>query len=321
MGRGGRENAALMSAAIAAIPRHNPEFWPSVKNNAPTTAEISILLGNSANKKSLLEKVNPDLLRSLGWSAKADDLNKALRDNWDWEKMRPIMRSMWQESDKCNSSDYYRNLLEETDKLAKDLGFNRNTKFDRFQASDAETRLARSETVSADDIRNHGLMAQEMAVARRYRQQRNDYIEALMFEEHEDVVPAFANKRKHLDMFAGDKPFDQKVTTVPEGLERDLRQEHGDDYDCVAHLRDNPKQLARWFYENQGADSFGTESRLFVVLLGDDSPAAIKEAVQNAEVDKMINVDFNYKGKDKRGQDHSGSYKTKAAVIFVGDDS
>lgn len=309
-----------MSSAVAAAPRRHPARR-SEKIAVPTTDEISVLLGNAANKKALLKEINPAALASLGGSAKADDLNKALQDNWDWPKMRPVLRRMWQESDKYHSSDYYRNLLEETDKLAQDLGFDRNAKFDRFQASDAETRLARAETVTADDIRAHGLMAQEMAVARRYRQQRNDYIEALMFEEHEDVVPAFASKRKHLDMFAGDKPFDQKVTTIPDGLERDLREEHGEDYDCAGHVRDNPEELARWFYENQGADSFGTEPRLFVVLLGDDSPAAIKEAVQSAEVDKMINVDFDYKGKDKRGTDHSGSYQTKAAVIFVGDDN
>jgi hypothetical protein len=70
---------------------------------------------------------------------------------------------------------------------------------------------------------------------------------------HPKVVPTLKNV-KGTDIFFDGQPFDLKVTYLPR------------DY-SISDAVKNPKDLAVWMYENQGAQRFGSDNRLFVVLL------------------------------------------------------
>ena len=75
---------------------------------------------------------------------------------------------------------------------------------------------------------------------------------------HPRVVPTLKNI-KGTDIFFGSQPFDLKVTYLPR------------DYNISSAIS-NPRKLAVWMYENQGAQRFGADNRLFVVLLDKDNP-------------------------------------------------
>jgi hypothetical protein len=75
---------------------------------------------------------------------------------------------------------------------------------------------------------------------------------------HPQVIPTVKNI-KGVDIFFDGQPFDLKITPLPH------------DYDPNAAL-DNPSGLAIWMYENQGAQRFGSDNRLFVVLLNKENP-------------------------------------------------
>ena len=75
---------------------------------------------------------------------------------------------------------------------------------------------------------------------------------------HSKVVPTLKNI-KGIDIFFDGQPFDLKVTYLPR------------DYKADDALQ-NPKDLAVWMYENQGAQRFGADNRFFVVLLDKDNP-------------------------------------------------
>lgn len=70
--------------------------------------------------------------------------------------------------------------------------------------------------------------------------------------QHPRVVPTLKNY-KGIDIFFDDQPFDLKITYLPRNytLEEALK---------------SPKDLIIWLYENQGAQRFGADNRLFVVL-------------------------------------------------------
>jgi len=76
---------------------------------------------------------------------------------------------------------------------------------------------------------------------------------------HPRVVPTL-KPVKGLDIFFCGQPFDLKVTYLPRG------------YDPKSAIRD-PRRLAIWLYENQGAQRFGAENRIFVVLFDEQCPA------------------------------------------------
>lgn len=75
---------------------------------------------------------------------------------------------------------------------------------------------------------------------------------------HPKVIPTIKNI-KGIDIFFDGQPFDLKVTYLPKV------------YDPIDAVR-NPSRLAVWMYENQGAQRFGADNRLFVVLLDKDNP-------------------------------------------------
>ena len=75
---------------------------------------------------------------------------------------------------------------------------------------------------------------------------------------HKRVIPTIKNI-KGVDIFFDNQPFDLKVTYLPR------------EYNPVEAI-ENPLGLAIWMYENQGAQRFGADNRLFVILLDKDSP-------------------------------------------------
>jgi hypothetical protein len=75
---------------------------------------------------------------------------------------------------------------------------------------------------------------------------------------HERVVPTIKSG-KGVDIFFDGQPFDLKITYLPRN------------YDPAEAL-DKPLDLAIWMYENQGAQRFGSDNRLFVILLDKADP-------------------------------------------------
>lgn len=76
--------------------------------------------------------------------------------------------------------------------------------------------------------------------------------------QHPKVIPTLKNI-KGIDIFMDGQPFDLKTTYLPR------------DYDIQDVIR-NPKNLAIWMYENQGAQRFGADNRLFAILLDTNNP-------------------------------------------------
>lgn len=69
---------------------------------------------------------------------------------------------------------------------------------------------------------------------------------------HPKIVPTLKNNFG-VDIFFDGQPFDLKTTYLPRGYSIDVAIK-------------NPRKLAIWMYENQGAQRFGADNRLFVVL-------------------------------------------------------
>lgn len=75
---------------------------------------------------------------------------------------------------------------------------------------------------------------------------------------HSKIIPTLKHI-KGIDLFFDGQPFDLKVTYLPR------------EYDPVDAMK-NPSGLAIWMYENQGADRFGDDNRLFIVFLDKNTP-------------------------------------------------
>ena len=110
--------------------------------------------------------------------------------------------------------------------------------------------------------------------------------------QHPRVIPTLKNNFG-VDIFFDNQPFDLKITYLPK------------DFTLEQALK-NPKSLIIWLYENQGAQRFGADNRLFVVLANKDN---LKESWKLKR-----DFDFVFSEIDKFFDDESVS--TKDEIIF-----
>jgi hypothetical protein len=96
--------------------------------------------------------------------------------------------------------------------------------------------------------------------------------------------------------------------------------------EILKEVQDNPKILATWLYENQGEMRFGSENRLFLVLVDTDDFTNSWKLKRNIDLLKPtilsyldnfkskktedLKIEFEFKGKTK-------TFKALTDIIFV----
>ncbi len=138
--------------------------------------------------------------------------------------------------------------------------------------------------------------------------QRNDYIEYLIFQSNENVIPTFGNSHG-VDFYINGEPYDQKVG---KSVGTAFIEEYGNNYRQVAI--ENPYLVAMNLYKNQDEARFGSENRLLIVYLDDNLNA---EDIENS----LATVDFNNPLEIQFEYNHSSGetrlYETSCYVILL----
>ncbi|MGB9678139.1 MAG: hypothetical protein ACPLZ9_05915 [Candidatus Ratteibacteria bacterium] len=106
----------------------------------------------------------------------------------------------------------------------------------------------------------------------------------VLIEEHISTHPKVIHTIKNIkgiDIFFDGQPFDLKVTYLPRK------------YNPEEAVK-NPVKLAVWLYQNQGAQRFGADNRLFVVLSDKNNPEESWKLKRNfplvfKEIDNFFN--------------------------------
>jgi hypothetical protein len=126
--------------------------------------------------------------------------------------------------------------------------------------------------------------------------------------EHPKIIPTLKNNFG-VDIFFDNQPFDLKITYLPKNYSLEMALQ-------------NPKGLIVWLYENQGAQRFGSDNRLYVVLasknkledswkLKRDFDFVFKELDNFFNMEKVSKGDeivFSFKGK---------SYATISKILII----
>jgi len=127
---------------------------------------------------------------------------------------------------------------------------------------------------------------------------------------HPNVVPTLRNV-KGVDIFFKGQPFDLKTTVIPEQLESQ--------FDRFVKA---PGELAKWYYENQGAERFGEDNRMYIVVHDTRNPheswklkrnldlirSALQKALTEETVGETDQIVFTYAKK---------TYSAIGKVIFI----
>ena len=275
--------------------------------NTISSDTVSKIFGNAENGVLFLRELTGENMSKNP----AIGVWKKIAKKWEYEKALKIVRKMFKESEKYKNGKKSEQalgvLLKEWKK--KDLGsvewpFGQNPNaFDKFVQSINNEKVSREKK---------DRKVEEAAV--RYRRIkeintiRNDFIETLIFEKNENILPTLTHK-KGVDFFINGTQFDQKVSR---GLTKQFKEDYPEQVEDITKTK--PNEVARDLYTHQNETRFDWAPRLYVVFLEQDVSAKnIKEIIKETNLNKPLDISFTYtfeNGKKK-------SYKTKCFVILL----
>ncbi len=244
----------------------------------------------------------------LDYSTTKDLWNKIVSE-WDYKEAIDIIRRLFQTTSKYkNGKDADKAmgiLLKEWQNLK--LG-NIEWPFSQGAFDDFVQRINTENT--------NGLIKDEKVkiAAVKYRRikeintVRNDYIETLIFEKNENVIPTLSHRRG-VDFFIDGESFDQKVSKSPTNEFKRKYKKKWREY-AINH----PETVAEYLYKYQDEGRFGADSRLLIVYIDEDvSVDVIKNKIDNFDLNKPIEISFSYKHK-LQGEK---TYKVSCFIILL----
>ncbi len=137
---------------------------------------------------------------------------------------------------------------------------------------------------------------------------RNDFIETLIFEKNENILPTL-NHRRSVDFFINGISFDQKVAKSPTNeFKRDVK-EFWKDF-AIKH----PEKVAEYLYRYQDEGRFGADSRLLVVYLDEDiAIERIAEIIGGTNLEEPLKIAFEYNHKNQGVK----TYRVSCFVVLL----
>lgn len=221
----------------------------------------------------------------------ANEVWSKITEQWDFEIGTQIIRELFKATEKYKSGkDSY-----ETMNILRGEWNNINLgdfrwefsqgKFDAFVQSINTKDLPRNE--------KDNLVKSAAVSYRRIKEintVRNDFIETLVFEKNDNVIPTLGHRRL-VDLFINGVSFDQKISKSPTG---EFQRDFGEDWKNYAI--EHPEIVAEYLYTYQDEGRFGTDNRLLVVYLDENVPfERIEEIIHKTNLEQTLEITFAYK--------------------------
>jgi hypothetical protein len=237
------------------------------------------------------------------------ELWKAVVDSWDYEESKKIIRDIFKGTEKYKSGKEADNAM---DALIKEwqslkLGdiawpFSQGA-FDEFVQrvnSEKENGFVKDEKVKVAAVKYRRI--------KEINTVRNDFIETLIFEKNNNILPTLSHRRG-VDFFIDGVSFDQKVAKSPTN---EFKRRFKDDWRKTAI--EKPELVAEYLYKYQDEGRFGADPRLLVVYINEDvSINKIREIINETDLNNPIEINFTYKHKNLGEK----NYKVPCFVILL----
>ncbi len=237
------------------------------------------------------------------------ELWKVVVDSWDYEISKKVIRDIFKETDKYKNGKEADNAMKllikewESLKLGEIAWPFSQGAFDDFVQrinSEKESGFIKDEKVKAAAVKYRRI--------KEINTVRNDFIETLIFEKNENILPTL-NHRRGVDFFINGISFDQKVAKSPTN---EFKRHFKDNWRDVAIK--NPELVAEYLYKYQDEGRFGADPRLLVVYIDEDvSIDRIRKTIDETDLDNPIEINFTYKHKIQGEK----SYKVPCFVILL----
>lgn len=224
--------------------------------------------------------------------ADADVWSKIL-EHWDYDNSRKIIRRLFKNTKKYTSGQESHStmnvLLDEWRRIQ--LGVIAWP----FSQGDFDGFVQRVNSELTDDVSKDEKVKLAAVKYRRIKEintVRNDFIETLIFEKNESIIPTL-NHNRAADFFIGGISYDQKVAKSPTN---EFKKDFGVNWRDFAI--NQPEKVAEYLYRYQDEGRFGADKRLLVVYLDEDVTIdRIAEIIDETNLDLALEVEFEYRHK------------------------
>ena len=237
------------------------------------------------------------------------ELWKTIVDNWDYEISKKTIRDIFKETDKYKSGKEANNAMDvlikewQTLKLGDIAWPFSQGAFDEFVQrinSEKENGFVKDEKVKVAAVKYRRI--------KEINTVRNDFIETLIFEKNNNILPTL-NHRRGVDFFINGISFDQKVAKSPTN---EFKRHFKDGWREMAIKK--PELVAEYLYKYQDEGRFGADPRLLVVYIDEDvSINKIREIIDKTDLNNPIEINFTYKHKNLGEK----NYKVPCFVILL----
>jgi hypothetical protein len=266
---------------------------------------VKKILGNVPVAKQYLGKIGIPVPKAV----KADEVWTKVVQSWNYDKSKTIIRELFRETPKYkdgkSADDAMEVLLAEWHALhlgSVEWPFTPNG-FDAFVQrinSESEARPIKDEKVKAAAVKYRRI--------KEINTVRNDFIETLIFEKNENIIPTLGHQRG-LDFFIDGISYDQKVSrSVTNEFKRDYKE------DWRKKAIESPELVAQYLYTYQDEVRFGSEPRLLVVNLDENILIhRIRDIINATNLDKHVEITFTFQHKNTGAK----TYKVPCFVILL----
>jgi len=274
-------------------------------------AEIYLLeLANKKNiklKTKVISKGKNKGKTVLNYST--SELWKKIVQEWDYDIALKIIRNLFKNTNKYKNGKDADNamkvLISEWNKLS--LG-KIEWPFSQGAFDDFVQRINSEKSSGTEKDNKVKIAAVKYRRIKEINTVRNDFIETLIFEKNDNILPTL-NHRRGVDFFINGESFDQKVAKSPTN---EFKRKFKDNWRNVAI--NNPEKVAEFLYKYQDEGRFGADSRLLIVYLDEDvSVETIKNKIDNFDLNKPLNITFTYKHKTLGEK----TYKVSCYIILL----
>lgn len=217
-------------------------------------------------------------------------LDEKIISSWDYTISKNIIRKMFKNTDKYKQGKNNKILLDEMVKDWKKLDLGEIGW--PFSAMGFDTYIQQVNTSALSEEEKDNKVKMDSIRFRRIKRIntiRNDFIEYLVFEYNENIIPTLVHRKK-VDFYIDGKPYDQKVSR---SVTNQFKKDFGENWKNKAI--EDPRKVAEYLYKYQDEERFGSEPRLLIVYL--DSDIEVKNIIKTiklADFKKPLKINFDY---------------------------
>jgi len=240
---------------------------------------------------------------------KTKEIWKSIVDSWDYEISKKIIRNIFKKTDKYKSGKEADNAMDVLIKEWQSLKLGNiawpfsQGAFDEFVQrvnSEKENGFIKDEKVKVAAVKYRRI--------KEINTVRNDFIETLIFEKNNNILPTL-NHRRGVDFFINGVSFDQKVAKSPTN---EFKKNYKDEWREIAIKK--PELVAEYLYKFQDEGRFGADPRLLVVYIDEDVLISkIREIINKTDLNNPVEINFSYKHKNLGEK----NYKVPCFVILL----